>query len=130
MTIGTYRIGTPRKRGEGLRLGAVRFLPRGVKKGDYARLNLFDVWLPQELLTGKNPAGLTLEQANRRDAKAQRFARTVHHEGLAILVSEESTICGFPSRDVASLRLCGYELRFLSEGAPALAGIGNRRASK
>lgn len=27
-------------------MGAVRFLPRGVKKQDYARLSLFDVWLP------------------------------------------------------------------------------------
>lgn len=46
MGIGTYRIGSPRKRGEGLRLGTVRYLPRGVKKSDYARLGLFDVWLP------------------------------------------------------------------------------------
>jgi uncharacterized protein YeaO (DUF488 family) len=46
MGIRTYQIGTHRKRGEGLRVGAVRFLPRGVKKQDYARLSLFDVWLP------------------------------------------------------------------------------------
>jgi uncharacterized protein YeaO (DUF488 family) len=29
-----------------LRVGTVRFLPRGVKKEDYARLNYFDVWFP------------------------------------------------------------------------------------
>ena len=46
MGIRTYQIGSPRKRGEGLRVGAVRFLPRGVKKQDYARLGFFDVWLP------------------------------------------------------------------------------------
>ena len=46
MSIRTYQIGSPRKRGDGLRVGAVRFLPRGVKKQDYARLHLFDVWLP------------------------------------------------------------------------------------
>jgi len=46
MSIRAYQIGSPRKRGDGLRVGAVRFLPRGVKKQDYARLHLFDVWLP------------------------------------------------------------------------------------
>src|SRR5687767_4854711 len=42
----TVRIATPRERNEGLRIGTVRFLPRGVSKKDYARLDYFDVWLP------------------------------------------------------------------------------------
>jgi len=46
MNLGTFRVGSPRKRGEGLRIGTVRFLPRGVKKDDYARLDYFDVWFP------------------------------------------------------------------------------------
>ena len=29
-----------------MRIGAVRFLPRGVKKEDYSRLDYFDVWFP------------------------------------------------------------------------------------
>lgn len=44
--LGTFQIGSPRSRGEGLRVGTVRFLPRGVKKEDYARLDYFDVWFP------------------------------------------------------------------------------------
>lgn len=44
--MSTFRIGTPRRRSEGLRIGAVRFLPRGVKKQDYAKFDYFDVWLP------------------------------------------------------------------------------------
>ncbi len=44
--LGTFRVGTPRKPSEGLRVGTVRFLPRGVKKEDYARLDYFDVWFP------------------------------------------------------------------------------------
>ena len=52
----TYQAGIPRKRGEGLRVGAVRFLPRGVRKEDYARLDYFDVWLqilaPSQKLLG------------------------------------------------------------------------------
>ena len=46
MSLITFQIGSPRKRGEGLRVGTVRFLPRGVKKENYARLDYFDVWFP------------------------------------------------------------------------------------
>jgi uncharacterized protein YeaO (DUF488 family) len=46
MNLRTFRVGSPRKPGEGLRVGTVRFLPRGVKKEDYARLDYFDVWFP------------------------------------------------------------------------------------
>jgi uncharacterized protein YeaO (DUF488 family) len=46
LKLRTYRLGTPRKKGEGLRLGTVRFLPRGVRKADYARRDFFDVWFP------------------------------------------------------------------------------------
>lgn|SRR5262249_32640503 len=46
MKLSTYQAGSPRKRGEGLRIGTVRFLPRGVRKKDYAKLDFFDVWLP------------------------------------------------------------------------------------
>jgi uncharacterized protein YeaO (DUF488 family) len=44
--VSTYQIGTLRKRRQGLRIGAVRYLLRGVRKKDYARLDYFDVWLP------------------------------------------------------------------------------------
>ena len=60
----TYQIGSPRKRSDGLRVGTVRFLPRGVQKKDYARLDYFDVWLPsvapsQELIRWLNSADLS-----------------------------------------------------------------------
>lgn len=41
------RLGAPRLSGEGLRLGTARRPPRGVRKADYARLNYYDVWLPE-----------------------------------------------------------------------------------
>jgi uncharacterized protein YeaO (DUF488 family) len=47
MAVRVVRIGTPRGRGEGLRIGTVRLLPRGVSKEDYAKRNFFDVWLPE-----------------------------------------------------------------------------------
>jgi uncharacterized protein YeaO (DUF488 family) len=47
MAIRVVRLGTPRAPREGLRLGTVRRLPRGVRKTDYARRNYFDLWLPE-----------------------------------------------------------------------------------
>src|SRR5688572_19457154 len=47
MAIRVVRLGTAKKRDEGLRLGTVRLLPRGVKKQDYAKRNYFDAWLPE-----------------------------------------------------------------------------------
>lgn len=44
--IRIVRLGSPRVPGEGLRLGTARRPPRGVKKQDYARLDFFDMWLP------------------------------------------------------------------------------------
>ncbi len=46
MSISILRLGTPRKRGEGLRLGTVRRPPRGIPKSDFARLDYYDVWFP------------------------------------------------------------------------------------
>jgi uncharacterized protein YeaO (DUF488 family) len=45
--IRVVRLGTPRARREGLRLGTVRRPPRGVRKADYARRNYYDLWLPE-----------------------------------------------------------------------------------
>jgi hypothetical protein len=42
----TYRIGSPRRKGEGLRIGVTRLLPRGVRKSEYAKRDFFDVRLP------------------------------------------------------------------------------------
>jgi len=41
------RLGTPRRAGEGLRIGTVRRPPRGVRKSDYAARDFYDVWLPE-----------------------------------------------------------------------------------
>ncbi len=46
MAIKIVRLGSPRERDEGLRLGTVRRPPRGVRKDDYASRDFFDVWFP------------------------------------------------------------------------------------
>ena len=47
MAISIVRLGTPRGRHEGLRLGTVRRPPRGIPKKDFAALDYYDVWLPE-----------------------------------------------------------------------------------
>lgn len=47
MAIRIVRLGTPRARGEGLRIGTVRRPPRGVSKAHFASRNYYDVWLPE-----------------------------------------------------------------------------------
>jgi uncharacterized protein YeaO (DUF488 family) len=46
MAIAIVRLGTPRGREEGVRLGTVRRPPRGVPKGEFASRDYYDVWLP------------------------------------------------------------------------------------
>ena len=46
MTIRIVRLGSPREKNEGLRIGTVRRPPRGVRKEDYAAKNIYDVWFP------------------------------------------------------------------------------------
>jgi len=45
--IAIVRLGSRRGELEGLRIGTVRRPPRGIRKGDYSRLDYYDVWLPQ-----------------------------------------------------------------------------------
>ena len=46
MAIRIVRLGSKRFPDEGLRIGTVRRPPRGVRKQDYARKNIYDVWVP------------------------------------------------------------------------------------
>jgi len=47
MSIRIVRLGSPRGRGEGLRIGTVRRPPRGVPKAEHASRDFYDVWLPE-----------------------------------------------------------------------------------
>jgi uncharacterized protein YeaO (DUF488 family) len=47
MAISIVRLGSRRKKGEGLRLGTVRRPPRGVPKTEFASRDYYDVWLPE-----------------------------------------------------------------------------------
>jgi len=46
MAVRIVRLGSPRAKGEGLRLGTVRRPPRGVSKTEFASRDFYDVWVP------------------------------------------------------------------------------------
>lgn len=46
MTIRIVRLGSPRDKDEGLRIGTVRRPPRGIRKDEFASKNFYDVWFP------------------------------------------------------------------------------------
>ena len=78
MTLRVVRLGTPRRRGEGVRIGTARRPPRGVRKSDYARLNFYDVWLP-ELAPSQKLVSWALAQPW-TDARWRKFAGTYRRE--------------------------------------------------
>jgi uncharacterized protein YeaO (DUF488 family) len=47
MALRIVRLGEPRLKAEGLRIGTVRRPPRGVPKSDFAKRDFYDVWLPE-----------------------------------------------------------------------------------
>jgi uncharacterized protein YeaO (DUF488 family) len=46
MSLRVVRLGAPRLPGEGMRIGTVRLLPRGVPKTQCSKRDWFDVWFP------------------------------------------------------------------------------------
>jgi uncharacterized protein YeaO (DUF488 family) len=46
LRLSTYSYRSKRRPGEGLRIGCARLLARGVRRADYAREHIMDVWLP------------------------------------------------------------------------------------
>ena len=46
MAVRVVQLGSPRGRGEGVRIGTVRRPPRGVPKTEFAARDFYDVWLP------------------------------------------------------------------------------------
>jgi len=77
MAIRVVRLGTPRARGEGLRLGTVRRPPRGVPKTQYASRDFYDVWLP-ELAPSQELVKVALGARNRSDW--ERFVKRYRAE--------------------------------------------------
>lgn len=78
MPIHVARLGEPRQPGEGSRLGTVRRPPRGVKKKDFARLDWYDVWLPDLAPSAQLVSWATSDDWT--DARWKRFEREYRRE--------------------------------------------------
>lgn len=86
----TVQLGSPRQSGEGLRIGTVRFLPRGVPKTEYRNRDLFDVWLPvlapsRELLKAVRHGSLPVKTFFRR--YRSEMARTDSKQMIRLLAA-------------------------------------------
>ena len=77
MTARIVRLGTPRLRDEGLRIGTVRRPPRGVPKEKFASGNWYDVWLPE---LSPSEATVKVGQKAETDAAWKAFARRYEKE--------------------------------------------------
>lgn len=80
MSIRIVRLGSPRARGEGVRIGTVRRPPRGVPRARFARDNWYDTWLPELA-----PSEALVQAAHRAitDADWRRFMRQYRREMAA-----------------------------------------------
>lgn len=77
MALRVVRLGTPRGRREGLRIGTVRRPPRGVPKDEFAKRGFYDVWLP-ELSPSERLVKVAQRARDERDWKA--FVRKYRSE--------------------------------------------------
>lgn len=77
MTIHIVRLGTPRKPGEGPRLGTVRRPPRGVPKAEFAKRDFYDTWLPN---LSPSAELMAQGQAAQDDKEWSAFKRKFHAE--------------------------------------------------
>lgn len=71
MSVRVVRLGNPRHKGQGLRIGTVRRPPRGVPKAEYGRRDIYDVWFP--VLSPSE--GLLKETSPHDDKSRKKFRR-------------------------------------------------------
>src|SRR5262245_14540862 len=78
MAIRIVRLGEPRARDEGVRLGTVRRPPRGVPRKDFARRDYFDAWLPE--LSPSSALVAWAQESPWTDARWRAFCRKYRRE--------------------------------------------------
>jgi uncharacterized protein YeaO (DUF488 family) len=77
MTVRIVRLGSPRHREEGPRLGTVRRPPRGVPKKDFTRRDFYDAWFPN---LAPSLATMKLGLAAETPAQWKRFVKAYRAE--------------------------------------------------
>ena len=71
------KLGSPRARGEGVRLGTVRRPPRGVPKSQFAKRDFYDVWLPT---LSPSPSLVSLALKSKDERSWETFERKFRAE--------------------------------------------------
>lgn len=77
MAVRVVRLGTPRAKNEGVRIGTVRRPPRGVPKAEFASRNYYDVWFPN---LAPSVATMKLAQAAKTPAEWEAFKKRYRAE--------------------------------------------------
>jgi len=77
MSIRVIRLGTPRVKSEGIRIGTVRRPPRGVPKEQFSKQDWYDVWFPN---LAPSVATLKLGQDATTPARWAAFSRRYRAE--------------------------------------------------
>ena len=87
MPIAVLRLGSPRRPNEGLRLGTVRRPPRGVPKTQFAKLDYYDLWLP-DLAPSAELVAFAQSSEDERSWKAfeRKFRTEMREPGAARLL--------------------------------------------
>ncbi len=87
MPIAVLRLGSPRRPNEGLRLGTVRRPPRGVPKTQFAKLDYYDLWLP-DLAPSAELVAFAQSLQDERSWKAfeRKFRAAMREPGAARLL--------------------------------------------
>jgi uncharacterized protein YeaO (DUF488 family) len=78
LSVRIVRLGSPRAAGEGLRLGTVRRLPRGVRKEEYSKRDYFDLWFPELAPSQKLLAYAVAQPLS--GARWEKFAKSYRRE--------------------------------------------------
>jgi uncharacterized protein YeaO (DUF488 family) len=98
MSVRIVRLGTPRAKGEGIRLGTVRRPPRGVPKKDFARLDWYDHWFP---VLAPSIATMKLGQGVESESQWKSFARKYRAEMAMPTASQALDVLAALSHDVS-----------------------------
>jgi len=80
MSIRVLRLGSPRSKDEGTRIGTVRRPPRGVPRTEFASRNYYDVWFPN---LAPSVETMKLGQAAAAPADWARFVKKYRAEMAA-----------------------------------------------
>lgn len=77
MAVRVVRLGSPRAKDEGIRIGTVRRPPRGVPKAEFATRDWYDVWFPS---LAPSPETMKLAHAATTPAQWAAFKRKYRAE--------------------------------------------------